>query len=87
MAMPTDDQLTEALQPALDTYGAELDAHQHTYSGRPACTCGWQAQPTSRKPRNAVGLHIGAAQRRASRAYDAAAAEAMTALRTTMAAR
>jgi hypothetical protein len=66
------------IQPALDAYGEALSAHRHSGYGEPvACTCGWTSQRLSRTPRRAVGLHISAAHKRASKACDEASAQLM----------
>lgn len=66
------------LAPALDQYSADLAAHdQASYTGPGACRCGWTPARTScadPRGRRAVGLHVAAAHRRASRRYDQAAA-------------
>lgn len=61
--------LDDLLAPALATYAAALDAHGHDAHG---CRCGWTPKGTS-QPRRATGLHIAAAERRASKAYRAEA--------------
>lgn len=78
------DELTEALRAPLDAYGDELAKHRRIAPdervvdgrilSRGACACGWRARRelASRAVANrAAGLHVSAAERRASKAYDA----------------
>lgn len=72
--LPPHPVLTTVIQPALDAYAAAIATHQHDYStwgtGTPiACLCGYVGR--GRSPRRSVGLHVAAAERRASKAYDA----------------
>lgn len=62
------------LAPALEVYGAEIARHSRDYSVFPIarCECGWQSTAAPRQASRSLGLHIGAAHRRASRAFDAA---------------
>jgi hypothetical protein len=72
--------IAELTDPLLDIYGAELAKHGHTwrYDGTPGCLCGWNpTRPTTK--RNAAGLHIAAAEKRASKDFDAACAAARAA--------
>lgn len=74
----------ELIAPALEAYAAALREHGHNYTAQianldvdvpAACLCGWAPTRPGRSPRRAVGLHIAAAARRASRAFDATAAQ------------
>jgi hypothetical protein len=80
--------LEEMIAPALDAYTAEIARHghegftaavdEHHFEAR--CRCG----QTFRKPKRAianrsVGMHISAAEKRASRAYDAECARLIAA--------
>lgn len=70
-AAPT--ALDLAIAPALERYSAAIAEHGHRYDVTgPVCRCG----RTFRSNR-AVGLHAAAAERRASKAYDAESAEAI----------
>lgn len=71
----------EVIQPALDHYGAELDAHGHD-DERGGCVCGWKPKRrTSADPlgRRATGLHVSAAHRRAAKAYHVECGQLLTA--------
>jgi hypothetical protein len=67
--------------PALEAYTRALEAHRKLYglpAGRDRCTCGWvPSRPTmtAASRSRAVGLHVAAAERRASKAFDKAADE------------
>lgn len=66
--------LDEIIAPALDAYSTAVAKHGHTTYGAPVvgCICGWQpSRSTIRQPRRAVGIHIAAAEKRASTAYSA----------------
>ena len=70
------------IAPALDAYSAELEAHRtaaYVYGEPESCTCGYVGKTNSRDRRGtrSVGLHRSAAEKRASKAYDAAAAVAL----------
>lgn len=67
--------LDAALAPALAAYGEALEAHNHTYgTPTPACSCGYEG-----RSRRGVGMHIAAAHKAASKAFDAASAAVIAA--------
>lgn len=72
-------QLEQIIEPALNEYGIEIGRHgQATYVVESArCDCGWApgAHVSPRQRRRAVGLHIGAAMRRADIQFTRRAAE------------
>lgn len=68
-------RLEEALVPALDAYGAELEAHQRDWTTEwPSCRCGYTRSARS------VGMHVAAAHRRADKVYAEAAAQVVAEL-------
>lgn len=81
----------EAYGKALDEHGhasalARFDSGELTLDEAlalpPACRCGWTAtRETIRAPRRAVGIHIAAARKRASKAYDVEVARLIEAAR------
>lgn len=76
MTTTTRPTLLEAIEPALADYSAAIGAHSKVIGIAHAdrCSCGWEpARPMPAASRSrAVGLHVSAAWRRASKAYDAA---------------
>lgn len=77
---PTLSPVEAIVAPALDAYSAELAAHGHVYgelgSTVRSCRCGFVGK-AGRNAGRSVGLHIAAAERAASKRYDAAAKVAL----------
>jgi hypothetical protein len=88
IAAPQHRDIDDVIEPALDAYSAAIAEHRHdfaasTFEANPyrstrACTCGYTVTG-KRFPGRSVGLHISAAQKRASKVYDDACAAALVA--------
>lgn len=80
IAYPPHRPVEEIVAPALEQYGRDLDEHGHDYAAEnPRCRCGYKPprEPHDRRTRGlarrSVGMHVAAAEKRASKAYSAAA--------------
>lgn len=80
MSRSYSEALDAALAPALEAYGVEIQRHIRDFDplgGRPRCRCGWTSKG-NRMQEQAVGIHVKAAMKRASKTYDAAVDEAIS---------
>jgi hypothetical protein len=88
LTAPQHRSIDDVIEAALNDYSAAIAEHRHdfaasTYESNPyartsVCTCGYTVTG-KRFPNRSVGLHVAAAQKRASKVYAAACAAALEA--------